>query len=295
MGILVTGASGQLGRRVIAHLLESKKVPASRIIAATRNPAGLADLAARGVALRRADFDDPPSLEQAFAGAEAILIISTDKFDLVGGKRLKQQEAAVAAAKQAGAAHVLYTSMLRPEPGSPVLFASDHYGTEQAMKASGMSYTIFRNNAYHENLLESLPAVVASGRWYTSAGEGRTAYAARDDVAAAIAGRLAAGATDSATLLLTGPEAYSHAEVAALVTEVTGKPIEIAPLSDDALTDVLKTAGVPDDWARLLASVDANVRAGNNDVVNDTIETLSSRRPLPLRRFLEANTSALTG
>jgi NAD(P)H dehydrogenase (quinone) len=290
--ILVTGASGHLGRRVIHHLLESNQVPASRIIAATRNPAGLTELAARGVAIRQADFNNPPSLEKAFVGAEKILIISTGEFDLVGGKRLKQQEAAVAAAKKAGAAHVLYTSMLKPEPGSPIVFASDHYGTEQALKASGMSYTIFRNNSYHENLLRSLPPIIASGRWYTSAGEGRTAYAARDDMAAAIAGRLASGLTDNATFMLTGPQAYSNAEVAALVTEVTGKPIEMTPLSDEALTELLKTAGVPEPFARLQASVDANARAGNTDLVNDTIETLSSRKPMPLKRFLEANKSA---
>jgi NAD(P)H dehydrogenase (quinone) len=205
--ILITGASGQLGRRVTEHLLDSYHVPPQRLIATTRHPARLDDLARRGVTVRQADFNETMSLEQAFAGADRILIISTDHLDLTGGARLKQQQAAVAAARNAGAGHLAYTSMLKPEPGSPILFASDHYGTEQALKASGLAYTIFRNNAYHENLLLTLPSIVATGRWYSSAGEGRVAYAARDDMAAAIAGRLAADASESATFELTGPKA----------------------------------------------------------------------------------------
>jgi NAD(P)H dehydrogenase (quinone) len=291
--ILITGASGQLGRLVVHHLLESNGVAPSRIIATTRDPSKISELTARGVAVRHADFNDPASLDKAFAGAEKILIISTDELDLVGGKRLRQQKAAVSAAQKAGAKHVGYTSMLRPE-ASPILFASDHHGTEQALKASGMSYTIFRANAYHENLLLSLPPVVATGRWFTSAGDGRVAYAARDDMAAAIAGRFASDASDSAIFDLTGTKAYSHAEVARLVTGVTHRKIEIVPVSDEEVAEGLKAAGVPDPFARLLASVEANVRAGNSDVVNNTLEELSRRKPTSLEQFLEAKKTALS-
>src|SRR5690348_4225058 len=150
--LLVTGASGQLGRAVINHLLDAQKIAPSSIIAATRNPENLADLAARGIAVRAADFNDSASLEKAFAGADRVLIISTSDLDLKTGRRLKQHETAVAAAKAVGVSHLLYTSMPNPEPGSPVLFAGDHYGTEQAIKASGIPYTIFRNGWYQENL-----------------------------------------------------------------------------------------------------------------------------------------------
>jgi NAD(P)H dehydrogenase (quinone) len=293
--ILITGASGQLGRRVVHHLLESNNIPPERVIATTRTPAKAADLAARGVTVRHADFHEAASLDRAFAGAQTILIVSTDLLDLVDGGRLRQHEAAVAAAIRVGAEHLAYTSMVRPDPGSPILFASDHYGTEQALKASGLSYTIFRNNSYHENLMTSLPTIVATGRWYTSAGDGRVAYAARDDMAAAIAGRLVSRLTDSATLMLTGPKAYSHREVARLVTDVTSKPIEIVPVSDEALTDRLKASGVAEPFARLQAAVDANIRAGNNDVVTDTLETLARRTPIPLNHFLDANKRALMG
>jgi NAD(P)H dehydrogenase (quinone) len=179
--ILVTGAAGKLGRGVVRHLLDAEKVSPARVIATTREPDKLADFKALGVTVRRADFNEPGSLERAFAGAQKILIISTDLLDLVGGKRLAQHEAAVRAAKRAGASHVAYTSMIDPEPGSPIVFASDHYGTEQAIRASGLAHTIFRTNAYMENLLTmSLPGVVATGRWHTSAGDGRIAYAARE-------------------------------------------------------------------------------------------------------------------
>ncbi|AKU95496.1 NADPH:quinone oxidoreductase 2 [Labilithrix luteola] len=287
--ILVTGASGRLGRAVVRHLVDTYEIEPTRVIATTRDPAKLSDMTARGIQVRAASFDDPSGLDRAFAGATKVLVISTDELDLEGGKRLRQHVAAVAAAKRAGASYVSYTSMIRPEPGSPVLFANDHFGTEQAIRASGLAFTIFRANSYHENLFLSLPAVFATGRWYTSAGEGRVAYAGRDDMAAAIAACLASPITESTTLDLTGPVAYSNAEVARMVTAVTGRSIEIVPLSDAALTDALKSNGVPEPFARLLASVDANTRMGNSDVESDVLERLLRRKPTSLERFIQAN------
>jgi len=293
--LLVTGASGQLGRGVIHYLLDAHKIPPARIIATTRNPEGLADLAVRGVVVRAADFSDADSLESAFKGADRVLIISTGDLDLKTGKRLKQHETAVAAAKKAGVSHLLYTSMPNPEPVSPVLFAGDHYGTEQAIKASGIPYTIFRNGWYQENLFMALPHAIASGQWYTSAGDGRVAHAARDDMAAAIAAGLASGSSESKIYTLTGPQAHTTAEIAALVSEVTGKPLDVIQLPDEALTEGVKAAGVPEEFARVIVSFDANTRSGRIAMVTDAIETLSGRKPQTLREFLEANKSALAG
>ncbi|MER9679660.1 SDR family oxidoreductase [Mesorhizobium sp. M0184] len=290
--LLVTGASGQLGRGVINHLLDTLKVSPQRIIAATRNPENLADLAARGVTIRAVDFDDTASLASAFIGADRVLIISTNEL-AIPGKRLKQHETAVAAARSAGVSHLLYTSMPNPEPGSPVLFAPDHHGTEQAIKASGIPYTIFRNGWYQENLFMALPHAIASGHWYTSAGDGRIAHGARDDMAAAIAAGLASSATESTTYTLTGPKAHTMAEIAALVTEVTGKPIEVIQLSDEALTEGLKAAGVPEAFAPVIVSFDTNTRSGRIGMVTDAVKTLSGRKPQPLKQFLEANKAAL--
>lgn len=292
--VLVTGASGQLGRSVINHLLDTFKVPAARIIATTRTPANLADLAARGVDVREADFDDHASLAKAFKGADRVLVISTNEL-AIQGKRREQQLAAVAAAKQAGVAHLLYTSLPDPEPGSPIVFAPDHYDTEQAIKATGIPYTILRNSWYDENLFMSLPQTLASGHWYTSAGDGRISYCARDDMAAAIAGALASGAKESTTYTLTGPKAYTVAEVAALVTEVTGKPIQVIQLSDEALTEGMKAAGLPEPIARLLVSFDAATRVGGLGMVTDSVEKLSGRKSVSLKQFLETNKAKLAG
>lgn len=293
--LLVTGASGQLGRGVVRHLLGAQRIAPSRIIATTRNPESLADLAALGVTVRTADFNDLVSLEKAFEGADRVLIISTGELDLKSDRRLKQHQAAVAAAKAAGVSHLLYTSMPNPEPGSPVLFAGDHYGTEQAIKASGIPYTIFRNGWYQENLFMALPHAIASGQWYTSAGDGRIAHAARDDMAAAIAAGLASDSTESTTYTLTGPQAYTTAEIAALVSEVTGKPLEVVQLPDDALTEGVKAAGIPEEFARVIVSFDANTRSGRIAMVTDALETLSRRKPRSLKQFLEANKTALAG
>ncbi|MDF2389207.1 SDR family oxidoreductase [Nostoc ellipsosporum NOK] len=292
--LLVTGASGKLGRAVVNHLLDTFNVPAERIIATTRTPANLGDLAARGVTVRQADFDDAASMAKAFKGADRLLVISTDEL-AIQGKRREQQVAAVTAASKAGVAHLLYTSLPNPEPGSAVLFAPDHYDTEQAIKASGVPYTIFRNGWYAENLFMSAPQILASGRWYSSAGEGRISYCARDDMAAAIAGGLASGASESKTYTLTGPQAYTTAEVAALITEVTGKPIEVVQLSDEALTEGIKAAGLPEPIARVLVSFDTAARAGDLGMVTDAVEKLSGRKPTTLKQFLEANKAALAG
>ncbi|TGQ69610.1 MAG: SDR family oxidoreductase [Mesorhizobium sp.] len=293
--LLVTGASGQLGRAVIRHLLDTQKVAPSRVIATTRNPENLADLAVRGVAVRTANFDDPASLEKAFEGADRVLIISTGELDLKSDRRLKQHQAAVAAAKAAGVSHLLYTSMPNPEPVSPVLFAGDHYGTEESIKASGIGYTIFRNGWYQENLFMALPHAISAGKWYTSAGEGRIAHVARDDMAAAIAAGLASGSTQSQVYTLTGPQAYTTSEIAALVTEVTGKPLEVIQVPDAVLAEGVKAAGLPEDVAHIVVSFDANTRSGRIAMVTDSVEALSGRKSVSLKQFLETNKAALAG
>jgi len=180
--LFVTGASGKLGRQVIEALLE--KGYSGRIIAGTRDPSKLAGLP--GVEVRKADFTDPAGLAGAFEGVDRLLIISTSQ----PNARLAGHLAAVEAAKAAGVKELLYTSMPTPEPPSAIGFAFEHYGTEQAIKASGLPYTILRINWYADNLLGTLPGVIASGKWYTSAGEGRVSNPTRRDAARAAAGAL---------------------------------------------------------------------------------------------------------
>src|SRR5271170_4367258 len=165
--LFVTGASGHLGRRVVELLLETG---AANIVAGTRKPEKLADLAARGVVVRPADFEEPKGLRTAFVGVDRVLIISTDAIDRPG-RRLAQHQAAVAAAAGAGVKHAVYTSMPNPET-SPVVFAPDHLGTEQALKASGMSWTILRDCWYTDYLVPGLAAAVASGKLVSATGQG---------------------------------------------------------------------------------------------------------------------------
>ncbi|MEI3851233.1 MULTISPECIES: SDR family oxidoreductase [Ensifer] len=290
--LLVTGATGQLGKLVLDQLLGSGVEPA-RIIATSRDTAKLADYTAKGVQARVADFDDPASLDKAFAGADRILIISTDALDQPG-KRLKQHLAAVAAAKKAGAKHILYTSMPSPET-SVIPFAPDHLGTENAIKATGIPYTILRNGWYMENLFMALPHALETGQWYSSSGEGRLAHIARADAAKAAAAALASAVNESRTYTLTGGELRSTDEIAALVAKATGKPLEVVQISDEALAGGLKSAGLPDFIIPIVVSFDANTRDGHINMVTNDVTTLTGTAPAKLTAFLEASKARLAG
>lgn len=289
--IFITGASGKLGRGVIHHLLERGVAP-SKIIAGTRDPGKLADLAEKGVTVRAADFDDKAGLVKAFAGADTVLIISTDALD-GAGTRQRQHLAAVQAAAEAGAKRLAYTSLPVPET-SKVSFAPDHLNTEKAVKATGLPYLIFRNNWYQENLFLSLPHAFASGQWYTSAGEGRTAFVARHDIAAAIAGALANPPAVSTTYTLTGAETFDNEEVARLASAAVGKPLQVVNLTDEQLAGGMKAAGVPEGFIPTLVSFDTAARAGDLAVITGDVEALSGRKSKPLAAFLEENKAALS-
>lgn len=291
--LLVTGASGHLGRRVLAHLLETLKVPADRIIATTRTPAALADIAARGVVVRAADFDRVESLAQAFAGAQRMLLISTDALDRPG-VRLAQHRNAIGAAVKAGVKHVVYTSMPQPE-GSPVLFAPDHLGTERALASSPLSWSVLRNAWYFENLFFTLPHLLATGTWYTAAGEGRIAHIARDDTARAAAAALASSDTANKVYTLTGTEAFTTAEIARLVSATAGKPIQVVPVSDEALVQGMVAGGLPEPVARVFTSLDTNTRLGRMATVTDDFRALTGAEPQGYRAWLAANKAAIAG
>jgi NAD(P)H dehydrogenase (quinone) len=291
--LLVTGAAGHLGRGVITHLLGALRVAPSRVVAVTRDPAKIADLAARGVTVRAGDFDNPASLATAFRGAARLLLISTDAIDRPG-RRLAQHKTAVEAAKAAGVKHVIYTSMTRPED-SVIPFAPDHLGTEQALAASGLGWTVLRNAWYFENLLLTLPTVLASGKWFTSSGDGRIPYLAREDCALAAAHALASAATESTRYDITGAEALTVADVAHTLSDVLKKPIDVVQVSDAELIKGMVAAGVPEPIAALLASFDANARLGKFDLVTGDVERLTAKRPQTLAAFLAASRNALLG
>ncbi len=282
--LLVTGASGHFGRAAVKHLLDTLKVAAERIIATSRRPETLSDLAARGVSVRAADFDDPSSLATAFAGADRLLLVSTDALDRPG-RRLAQHRAAIDAAAAAGVRHVVYTSAPEPE-GAPLLIAPDHWGTEQHLAASPLAWTVLRNHWYFENLYLSLAGVLASGKWYSAAGEGGIAHIARDDLALAAATALANPPAGNQILTLSGSEAFSTAQIAALVSDTAGKPIELIPVSVQGLIDGMVAHGLPKPLAEIFASFDTNTAAGRVGVVTDDFRRLTGRDPLPYRDWL---------
>ena len=284
--LLVTGAAGKLGRHVVNLLLAQG---GHTVIAASRDPSKLSDLAAKGAQTRRADFDDPASLEAAFKGVDRVLIISTDALG-IPGKRLEQHTNAVNAAKTAGVKEVVYTSMPSPEK-SAVLFAPDHLGTENAIKASGMGYTLLRNAWYAENLLHSLPAAFASGTWYTASGDGVTPYIAHDDCARAAAAALAKPSSNE-TLNITGPDLLTPDQVAAIASEVVGKPLKLVKVTDEQLADGLKHAGLPDFLIPTFVSFDTATRKGDFNLKSDDVEKLIDRKPQTIRAFFEANKAA---
>jgi NAD(P)H dehydrogenase (quinone) len=288
--LLVTGAAGHLGRRVIAHLLEIERIRPADIIATTRRPEALADLAGRGVVVRKADFDDETGLAAAFEGARRLLLISTDRLDSPC-IRLSQHVRAVQAATTAGVGHIVYTSMPKPEPGSPIPFSPDHYGTEQVLANSGRSFTVLRNCWYMETLLQSLPRVLASGRWFTAAGEGRIAYVSRDDCARTAAAALASNNVSHATHTVTGPDALTTREIAQLASGITGKVIDVIQVPAEALEQGLLSAGLPPPIAALVTAFDLNTAAGNVAEVTPTVKQLTGREPESLRHFLVSHSA----
>jgi len=291
--LLVTGASGQLGRLVLDALLASGKVAPANIIATTRDTAKLDAYAQKGVTVRAADFDDPASLDAAFAGAGKVLILSTDALDKPG-RRLAQHKAAVAAAKKAGAKHILYTSMPQPDD-SRVTFAPDHLGTEEAIKATGIPYTILRDGWYAENLFMSLPHALQTGSWYTASGNGRLAHITRADTAAAIAGALLSAGNESRTYTLTGTKSHTADEIAAIVSAATGKPLNVVHVTDAQLAEGLKAAGLPEGFIPTVVSFDTNTREGKIAMVTDDAEKLSGRKPTSFEDFVAANKAAFLG
>lgn len=289
--LLVTGASGQLGRRVVELLLEKGE---KAIVAATRAPEKLADLAARGVDARKADFDDPASLATAFTGADRLLLISTDAV-MVPGHRINQHRNAVKAAEDAGVKHVIYTSLMNPGPDSPVTLAPDHDATEKALEASTMGWTVLRENVYTEAALGVIKQAIQTGGLYSAAGDGKTAYITREDCAQCAAAVLASSFDGRRTLDITGPEALSRGDLAAIASEISGKTIPYVPLTAEVLAQNLTAAGLPQPVVDLIVSFDVGIAKGQFEVVTNTVEELTGRKPAGVADFVAAQRAALAG
>jgi len=286
--LFVTGASGHLGRRVVELLLEKG---GDKIVAGTRKPEKLADLAARGVVVRQVDFEDPKGLEAALTGVDRVLIISTDAIDRPG-RRLTQHKAAVSAAVSAGVKHALYTSMPNPET-SPVVFAPDHLGTEQALKASGIPYTILRMCWYTDFLIPTLAPAVASGKLTAATGQGGAPYVTREDCAQAAAAALASTDASNKTWNVTGPDLVTYTELAKLSSELTGRPVSFEAVTPEERVAQLIALGTPEFIAKLLVSSQLAIAQGKMGTPTTAVKELTGREPMSVREFLAANKAAL--
>ena len=284
MKLVITGASGQLARRAAELVLAA--VDPRDLILTTRTPAALASFAARGVAVRHADFADARSLRAAFAGGERLLLVSATDLR----ERTAQHQAAIDAAKAAGLRHVIYTSGLKPEPPNPAVVAPSHFATEQALMRSGLDWTILRNSLYADYQIPEAKRALETGELVHNRGQGVTAYVAREDCAAVAATVLLESGHQGAVYEITGGEAFSADELAALYGEVGGRAVRARALDDAAFVATLVGDAKGDDHLRygaeLVASFGRSIREGYMDSCTDAVATLTGRAPLTLRQVL---------
>jgi NAD(P)H dehydrogenase (quinone) len=283
MSIVVTAASGQLGRLTVETLL-ARGVPASDIVATSRDITRLEDFADRGVVVRRADFAEPDSLTGAFEGADELLLISTTTVD----ERVAHHRRALDAAVVAGASLVAYTSMLRADTSTAALSVT-HRATEEYLQERVPS-VVLRNGWYLENYTAQLPQVLRGGAVVGAAGQGRISAATRADYAEAAAVVLTTGGHVGKVYELGGDEAFTLSELAAAISAATGKQIEYTDLPADGFARALAEADVPAELAHVL--VDADLAMGRGELFTDSGD-LSRLIGRPTTSLADAITDAL--
>lgn len=287
MTIAITGAAGHLGRLTAQLVLD--RVSADEVVLVTRRPDEIADLADAGATVRQGDFDDPASLAGAFEGCERMLLISTG----VLGNRVAQHTAAIDAAAASGVGHVVYTSGENAGGILPLVVAHEHGATEQAIRDRGLRCTALRNGLYAEFQVGAAGRAFASGRLVHNNGDGRTAYVSREDCAAAAAAVLTTDGHEDRVYDITGPELVSQADLAALVAEITGRPVEALAIDDEAAVQALVDVGLPPEMARAYASFGTAIREGLLNTVSNAVHDLTGRKPRTLREVLEAHRSEI--
>jgi NAD(P)H dehydrogenase (quinone) len=283
MTIGISGAGGQLGRATTDFLLE--RVAPGDLVLVTRDPAQLDAYAARGADVRRGDFDDPDGLREAYRGVDTLLLISGADI----GRRVAQHTGAIAAAKDAGVGRIAYTSIVNPTEANPAAAAPEHRGTEEALLASGLAWTFLRNGIYADLTAQGLTQSIAAGQHVYSSGDGAISYVARAVCAAAAAAVLAGEGHAGKAYDVTGPDALSGADLAALASEASSKPVAAVPVDDETYVGILvEHAGLPEPIAQFLASFGRAAREGQLGLVSDDFEQLTGKPPQRFRDLLEA-------
>jgi NAD(P)H dehydrogenase (quinone) len=279
MKILVTGATGKLGSKVVENLL--KVVSASDLAVSVRNPEKAEGLKNRGVEVRQGDFDHPETLTTAFAGVDRLLIISADGDNET---RIRQHTNAVAAAKQANVKFIVYTSLGNASESS-LFLAPVHRATEGAILKTGIPYCFLRNNWYLENEIGSIQGVLAGAPWVTSAGTGKVGWALQKDYAEAAAAVLSGIGFENTIFELSG-EPMTQEELADALGSVLNKEVVVHQVDDAAYADIMKGAGVPDFVVPILVDIQKAIRDGALDIESSDFEKLLGRKLTPISEGL---------
>jgi NAD(P)H dehydrogenase (quinone) len=285
--IVISGASGGLAGETISELL-SRGVPFNRLILVTRTPEKLTSFAERGAEVRAGDFNQPDMLPAAFAGGRQLLLISTN-----GGDRVTQHTNAINAARRAGIRHIVYTSYVNATEDNPAAVARDHRLTEEALRHSGVAYTILRNQLYADGLISRGAKASAAGEIVTNSGRGKWAPVARQDCAAAAAAVLTQPGHEGKTYEITGPDLISEQDYASLLTQITGKPVRVVNVDDDTYIAGAVQTGIPEPLARMGATFGVATRGNFLNIKSETLQILIGRKPQSLRELLTANKAAL--
>ncbi|MDF0528475.1 SDR family oxidoreductase [Tsukamurella sp. 8F] len=280
MTILVTGATGQLGRLVIDSLLARGAEPQS-IVAGARDTARAADLATRGVRVARLDYSEPATVAAALEGVDSVLLISGSEV----GQRVPQHQAVIDAAKVAGVGKFVYTSAPKATTSDLVL-APEHKATEEAIGRSGLPAVILRNNWYTENFAGDLTAARETGVLTAAAGAGRVASASRADFAEAAAVVLSEDGHIGSVYELGGDTAWDYRDLAAAMSDVLGRPVEYRNVTVDERATALEAAGLDADTARFFAAIDTGIENGALAYTDGTLARLIGRPTTPLAEGL---------
>ncbi|MCY9783335.1 SDR family oxidoreductase [Nocardiopsis sp. EMB25] len=286
MSVVITGATGHLGRLVVEELLD-RGHGADGIIAAGRDTDRLSALAERGVRTARIDFEDPASLKAAFEGADTVLLVSGSE---IGG-RVPQHRNAIEAATASGVGHLVYTSALRAD-ASPLTVAPEHKATEEIIAASGIPHTILRNGWYSENYAAAVQQGPRTGSIIGGAGQGRISSAARADYAAAAAVVVASGEGHGQIHELAGDTAWTMEELAARVAEASGSPVAYRDLGEREHRQALTDAGLPEALVDMLVSTDQAASQGWLEEDSGALSRLIGRPTTPLEESVAAALSS---
>jgi NAD(P)H dehydrogenase (quinone) len=284
--ILVTGATGKLGSLVVEALLKS--VSAENLAVSARHPEKADSLRALGVEVRQGDFDQPDTLDKAFAGVDRLLIVSADGDNET---RIRQHQAAVSAAKRTNVRFIAYTSLGNASE-SKLFLAPVHRATEEAIRQTGIPYSFLRNNWYLENEIGSVQAVIGGAPWLTSAGSGKVGWASRRDYAYAAAAVLAGNGHENTVYELSG-KPMTQEELASILAGVLGRDVPVQQVDDATYASIMASAGVPETVVPILVGIQSAIREGALEIESGDFEKLLGRPTTPISEDLRQMVSEI--